>query len=214
MLRRYVNLDLAQQIVDNNRTAITPRNPTLPPSECGLLAIVAYTAGHLDRKIAEMEQRSTATGRHLEFQQLMSAKSLIAETVRRLKKTPVQVVRRNVSLTREVLQVYEAGKAVQFDRLTSVTCGSAQVYTGGNVDFIIHTADGIVSLDPLSHFKNHGASAAGGEAEGMPDIDSRYQVVDVTGGKESGKPSLDEKLYPARTIVLREIDGGDVHGVN
>lgn len=209
MLREYVNLDLVRQIVEDNRTGIAPRDPTMPPTECGLMAIAAYTAGHLHRKIAEMEQRSETTGYRPEFRQLMCAKSLIATTVSRIAKTDVPVVRRNVQLTRDVLALYQPGRTVQFHRLTSVTCSPTQVYTGGNVDFVIHTANGVVNLDPLSHFKNNGAISGGGEAEGMPDIDSHYKVVDVVGGKESGKGSLDEALYPALTITLHEIDAAD-----
>lgn len=214
MLRECVNLDLVRQIVDDNRAGIVPRDPTMPPTECGLMAIAAYTAGHLHRKIAEMEQHPRATGYRPEFRQLTCAKSLIATTVSRIAKTDVPVVRRNVQLTRDVLALYQPGRTVQFHRLTSVTCGPAQVYTGGNVDFVIHTASGVVSLDPLSHFKNNGVIGVGGEAEGMPDIDSHYKVVDVVGGKESGKHSLNEALYPALTITLREIDAADQSGRN
>ena len=207
MVGKYVNLDLARQIVEENRSAVVPRDPDLPPDECGLLAIVAYTAGHLDRKIAAVEQLSDADKHRPEARQLLAAKGLIAETVGRIQKIDVPVVRRNVQLTRAVLDAYSVGKTVQFDRLTSVTCAPAQVYTGGNVDFIIHTASGVVSLSPLSLFKNNGAGNAGGEAEGMPDVGSRYQVVDLVAGKENGKPSLDEESYRARTITLREIVG-------
>ena len=83
------------------------------------------------------EQLSDADKHRPEARQLLAAKGLIAETVGRIQKIDVPVVRRNVQLTRAVLDAYSVGKTVQFDRLTSVTCAPAQVYTGGNVDFII-----------------------------------------------------------------------------
>ena len=209
ILGKFVNLDLARQMVDDNRTNIVARDPSRPPAECGLLAIVAYTAGHLDRKIADMERIAGASGCRTELMELASAKALIAATVGRIEKTAAPVVRRNVQLTRDLLDAYQPGKTVQFDRLTSVTCAPAQVYTGGNVDFVIHTANGVVSLDALSLFKNNGVSTTGGEVEGMPDIGSRYRVVDVVAGKENRRPSPDEALYPARTIILREISADD-----
>lgn len=212
-LGQYINLDLAQRIVEDNKAYILPRDLALPPPNCGMLAIFAYTAGHLDRKIAQMEQ-STAIGIiRPEFSQLASTKALIAGTISRIRKTDVPVVRRNVQLTKETIAGFAIGKTIQFNRLTSVTCRARQVYTGGNVDFVIHTVDGVVSVDPLSHFKSNGMQTEGGEAEGMLDFGNRYNVIDVIGGKENGKPSLDESFYPSRTIVLQEIEASEHEAV-
>ena len=207
-LGQYMNLNLAHQILKDNEAYILPRDTTLPPPECGMLAIIAYTAGHLDRKIAQMEQ-STAHGiNRPEFRQLASTKALIAGTISRIQKMDVPIVRRNVQLTKEAIAGFAIGKTIQFNRLTSVTCRAEQVFTGGNVDFVIHTIDGVVSVDPLSLFKNNGMQTKSGEAEGILDLENHYQVVDVIGGKENGKHSLDESMYPSRTIVLEEIGVG------
>ncbi|MES2832746.1 MAG: hypothetical protein V4695_12215 [Pseudomonadota bacterium] len=206
ILRQYMNIDLARQILEDNRACILPRDANLPPPNCGMLAIVAYTAGHLDRQIAHMEQVSANGINRPEFRQLASTKALIAGTISRIQKTDVSIVRRNVQFTKETIAGYTPGKTIQFDRLTSVTYHPQQVFTGGNVDFVIHTANGVVSIDPLSHFKSTGLQTNGGEAEGMLDIDSRYSVIAINSGKENGNPSIDENCYPTKTIVLQEID--------
>lgn len=204
-VRQYVNLDLARQVLQENKAKLSSRDVAMPPPKCGLLAIVAYTAGHLDRKIAQMELASANGIERPEFRQLASTKALIAGTISRIGKTDVAVVRRNVALTKEAIAHFEIGKQIAFDRLTSVTCRSKQVYTGGNVDFVIHTATGVVSIDPLSLFKNDGVHADSGEAEGILELENRYRVSGIIDGKENGKPSLDEHAYPSKTIVLQEI---------
>ncbi len=94
---------------------------------------------------------------------------------------------------------------MDFPRLTSVTLAPRQVYRGGNVDFVIHTREGVVSVAPLSFYQGDADRGTGGEDEGMLDIDAAYRVRDVLQAKEDRSPSADPETYPVRTIVLDEL---------
>jgi hypothetical protein len=197
-LGRFISMEFARKIYQAGAERIVARDPHLPPTELGLLAIIAYTSGPLHQKIAEYEGPYRSTRPRAEMDRLAQWKALIADTILRIEKTPVPVVRRNTQLASDDLAAYVAGVTIHVDRLTSVTCAGRQVYTGGNADFVIHTRGGVVSVAPLSAY-------AGSEAEGMLDPGSCYQVAEVIAGKENGRPSLDELSYPARTIILHEL---------
>ncbi len=201
-LHRYVSADFINNVLDRARRALVPREPGQLPSRAGLQALVGYTSGGLDRHFAQCHAG------HLGDSTLVRDMALLenaaAQAVLGLKKQPAPVVRRNVALDKTTLEAYAAGREVSFDRLTSVTLKPQQTYTGGNVDFVIHTRSGVVSLDALSVFS---ASKGGtrGEAEGLLDPGSHYMVVDVVTGKESGQASPDPDNFPAFTVHLKEV---------
>ncbi len=197
-LGRIINLEFARKIYRENVHRIVARAPDLPPSELGLMALIAYTSGPLHQKINEYESPCRSLRKQAEMCQIAQWKRLIADTILRIKKNPVPVVRRNTQLGLDALAGYAVGATIRVDRLTSVTCASRQVYTGGNTDLVIHTSAGVVSVAPLSAY-------ADSEAEGMLDPGSSYKVVEVISGKENGRRSPDDASYPARTIVLQEL---------
>lgn len=196
-LSRFISMDYARKIYRAGAGRIVARNPDLPPSELGLLAVIAYTSGPLHQKITDLEHPHRKLRHHAEMSQIAEWKALIAQTILRIEKSPAPVVRRNMQLGIDDLAGYAAGALVRIDRLTSVTCAPKQVYTGGNTDIVIHTSAGVVLLTPLSPY-------AGSEAEGMLDPGTTCEVLDVIRGKENGRPSLDELRYPSHTIILRE----------
>ena len=206
-LRHYMNLDNARSILANIALRILPRDPAAPPRFSGLVAIAGYTGGFLGQRISAIV-RTTGPAHKAdaaEVDRLSRIKALIAQTVIQIRKTDVDVVRRNVLFDRDRLETYQVGLPVAFDQLTSVTCRSAQVYTGGNVDFVIRTRSGVVSIEPLSFYQADEGKRLHGEAEGLLELDSRYRVLKINEGKENGMPSLDEEIYPATTIFLEEI---------
>jgi|GEM_PF-6299567 len=203
-LRKYVNLDFAQEIYNNNKDRILPRNKDHPPLEAGILALIGYTSGGLDKHLARFEAQGHLIRDEKFKQDMLLLKKAISDTIKLLKKTNVDVVRRNTQLHHSLLDVYMPGKRIEFDRITSVTLLPHQTYTGGNVNFIIRPQKGVVSVESLSVFTSSKNSEKSGEAEGILDPGSRYEILDVKEGKENGAHSEDPD-YPTRTIVLNEV---------
>lgn len=200
-LKKYVNLDFTQEIYEKNKDRILARHAGKQPLEAGIQALIGYTSGGLDKHLARFETQGHLIRDKKFKQDMMLLKKTIGDTIGLLKKTPADVVRRNTQLHKDLLDAYTPGKQIEFDRLTSVTFKPEQAYTGGNVDFIILPKEGVVSVEPLSVFTSN---KGGGEAEGILDPGSRYEVLEVREGKENGTRSADPD-YPARTIVLNEV---------
>lgn len=200
-LKKYVNLDFAQKIYEKNKDRIQPRDESNPPTEAGILAVIAYTSGGLDKHLARFEAQGNSI-RDEKFKQDMTLlKKTIGDTIKLLKNTDVDVVRRNTQLHKGLLDAFAPGKQIQFDRITSVTLNSKQAYTGGNVDFVIRPKEGVVSVENLSEY----TSNKGGEAEAILEPGAKYEVVSVDEGKENGTRSEDPD-FPVRTITLSEVE--------
>lgn len=203
-LRKYVSLDFAQEIYNKNKDRILPRHPGRQPLEAGILALIGYTSGGLDKHFTRFETQGHLIRDEKFKQDMLLLKKVLSDTIKLLKKTDVDVVRRNTQLHHSLLDAYMPGQQIEFDRITSVTLLPYQTYTGGNVDFIIRPKEGVVSVENLSVFTSSKDSEKSGEAEGILDPGSKYEVLEAKEDKENGGRSEDPD-YPARTIVLNEV---------
>jgi hypothetical protein len=208
-LKKFVSREFTERIVSGGEGSVQPRHPDKPVSREGMHAIAAYTSGGLNQKLAELHIPNAHVPDKEALEQL---EDTIQETILSMAKTPADEVRRNTALDAEVLAAYQPGAKIGFDRITSVTTAPTQAYSGGNVDFVIKTKEGVVSVDSLSDFstKKHKS----GESEGILDPSAGYEVVSVTQGREKDPSTgverkktsdLDDAHFPPTTIVLKEI---------
>jgi hypothetical protein len=200
----FINRDYAQAILEKaDPSALAPRDPAVPPTREGLLALVSYTSnGMLAAQMNDaLAGKKIPTMSAQENGDLKELADLVMETVSRLKPVAVDTVRRNTAIAAEGLQQYTVGNTITTSRLTSVTFNDSQVYTGGNVDFVYHPKEenGVVSLAALSDSNR--------ENEGLliPDKDRQWLVENVEHAQEGERLALDPDNYPPRTIHLREV---------
>ena len=206
LLGKHVNLDFVQNILEQARPSIQPRHSAANPSEVGLLALIGYTSAGLDGKFNSAHQQLNRIPGQKEAVELLKLEDLVKNTISQLALRPIQQVRRNTVADLDSLKLFEPGKVIRFDRLTSVTMSPNQVYTGGNLDMIISLNKGIADVSKLSVYY---AKSGRGENEGILDPGSQFVVEAMYAGKENNKASLDPLNAPAKTILLRQIEEVD-----
>ena len=200
ILKRYVSIAYLERIVSTAEGAVDPRDPDAPVPREGLHAIAAYTSGSLDQQFSRLHSPVLGVLGG-EREDLILLEQFIKNTVLSMKKTPAELVRRNTVIGAAELERYQKGFHVGFDRLTSVTLSENQVYHGGNVDFVIQTAGGVVAVNCLSEYEKQ-------EVEGLLDPFARFEVKAVYNGRETDRPNrsgLDENKHPPCTICLQEL---------